>query len=129
MIAHVSLYVKDYKKAKKLYAAALGPLGYKLNMDMPQWKAAGFMEGGHTSFWIVEKKRTLPGHIALIGKSKAAVQNFYKQALKNGAKDNGGPGFRTDYGPNYYAAFVLDQSGNNIEACYFGARAPKTKKK
>src|SRR4051812_3598346 len=108
MIAHVSLYVKDYKKAKKLYAAALKPLGYKLKMDMAAWKAAGFMEGGHTSFWIVEKKRTLPGHIALLGRSTQAVDAFYKEARKNGGKDNGGPGFRTDYGPNYYAAFILD---------------------
>jgi catechol 2,3-dioxygenase-like lactoylglutathione lyase family enzyme len=129
MIAHVTLPVKNYKKAKKLYTAALKPLGYKLKMDFPQWKAAGYMEGGHTSFWIGEKKKMVPGHIALLGKSKQAIQKFHKEALKNGAKDNGGPGFRPDYGPTYYAAFVLDQDGNNVEACYFGAHAPSAKKK
>ena len=127
MIAHVTLPVKNYKNAKKLYTAALKPLGYKLKMDMAEWKACGYMEGGHTSFWIVEKKRTLPGHVALIGRSKQAVQKFHKEALKNGAKDNGAPGFRVEYGPTYYAAFVTDHDGNNIEACYFGAHAPKQK--
>jgi len=104
-------------------------LGYKLKMDAPQWKAAGFMEGGHTSFWIVEKKSMTPGHVALLGKSKQAVNKFYDAACKTGGKDNGGPGFRTDYGPNYYAAFIKDADGNNIEACYFGEKAPKPQKK
>ena len=127
MIAHVSVPVKSYKKAKPLYTAILAAVGYKLHMDMPKWGAAGFKEGGHTSFWVVEKKKMVPGHVAVIGKSKAAVQKFYNEALKHGAKDNGAPGFRPDYGSTYYAAFILDHDGNNIEACYFGEKAPKKK--
>lgn len=125
MIAHTGIATRDYKKAKKFYSAALKPLGYKLSMDFPKFKAAGFKEGGQTSFWIAQPKRFAPIHIAFIGKSKKAVQAFHKVALKAGGKDNGGPGFRTQYSPDYYAAFVLDADGNNIEACYFGARAPK----
>ena len=126
MIAHVTLPIRSYVKAKKFYKAVLKPLGYKLTMDYPKWKAAGFKQGGHTSFWIAEKKFA-PTHVAFIGKSKRAVNDFYNIAMKAGAKDHGKPGFRPDYGPTYYAAFVLDKDGNNIEACFFGARAPKKK--
>ena len=124
MIEHVSIPVSDYRAAVKFYAAALKPLGYKLKYE---WKpdAAGFMEGGHTSFVVAVRKRPQATHIAFRAKSKKAVQDFYKAALKAGATDNGAPGFRTDYGPNYYAAFVYDTDGNNAEACYFGACAPR----
>lgn len=125
MIAHTSIATRDYKKAKKFYTAALKPLGYKLSADYPKFKAAGFKEGGQTSFWIAQPNKFAPMHIAFLAKNKKAVQAFYTDALKAGATDNGGPGFRTDYSPDYYAAFVLDQDGNNIEACYFGERAPK----
>lgn len=125
MIAHTGIATRDYKKAKKFYVAALKPLGYKISMDFPKFKAAGFKEGGNTSFWISESKKFAPMHIAFLGKSKKAVQAFYTAALKAGARDNGAPGFRTQYSPDYYAAFVLDQDGNNVEACYFGARSPK----
>jgi catechol 2,3-dioxygenase-like lactoylglutathione lyase family enzyme len=125
MIAHTSILTRNYTKAKKLYSAALAPLGYKLTTDYPKFKAAGFKQGGQTDFWIAQPKRFAPMHIAFIAKSKKAVQDFYTAALKAGAKDNGAPGFRTAYGPTYYAAFVHDADGNNIEACYFGARAPK----
>ncbi|MDO8561612.1 MAG: VOC family protein [bacterium] len=124
MIAHVTVPVKDYAKAKALYAAMLTPVGYKLTADHPDWKAGGFMEGGHTSFWIAEKKEMEPTHVAVLAESKEAVQEFYAKAIETGAKDNGGPGFRTEYSPEYYAAFVLDDDGNNIEACYFGEKAP-----
>ena len=123
MIEHVGIHVSNYKKAKKFYIAALKPLGYKNNME--HGEAAGFMEGGHTSFWIAKKAKVVPMHVAFAAKSKKEVQKFHAAALKAGAKDNGGPGFRTDYGPTYYASFVLDADKNNIEACYFGARAPK----
>jgi len=106
----------------------LKPLGYKMNMDFPQWKAAGYMEGGHTSFWVGQPKKFAPGHVAFLAKNKAAVALFHRAAMRAGGKDNGAPGFRPDYGPTYYAAFVHDLDGNNIEACYFGERAPSAKK-
>ncbi len=130
MIAHTGLMVKNYKKAKAFYQKALAPLGYKQNMEYGE--AAGFMEGGQTSFWIVAKKRLLPGHVAFEAKNKKAVDAFYRAAMKSGAKDNGKPGYRPDYWPGYYAAFVLDADGSNVEAVWFDyskvKKAPKKKK-
>jgi predicted lactoylglutathione lyase len=127
MIEHVSVPISDYKKSVKFYTMALKPLGYTLERKYPP-EAAGFCEGDSTSFWIVlRKSKVQPIHVALRSKSKKAVEAFHAKALKAGAKDNGKPGFRTDYGNNYYAAFVLDLDGNNIEACHFGAKAPKKK--
>ena len=128
MIEHVSVPVSNYKKAKVFYDKAMKPLGYRLYRDYPKYNAGGYLEGGSTSLWIVQRKgKIMPMHIAFRGKSKKAVQLFHKEALKSGGKDNGTPGFRVDYGPDYYAAFVYDFDGNNIEACYFGAKAPKAK--
>ena len=119
MIAHASILVSDYNAAKEFYRKALKPVGYELTMDHPEWKAGGYMEGGQTSFWISEKERIAPGHVAFEAKNKEAVDAFYKEALAAGAKDNGAPGYRTDYWVGYYAAFVLDTDGNNIEAVWF----------
>ena len=127
MIEHISVPVSDYKKATAFYSAAIKPLGYTLWRKYPPM-AAGYCEGESTSLWLVVKKgKVQPMHVALRGTSKKAVDAFHAKALKAGGRDNGGPGFRTDYGDNYYAAFVLDPDGNNIEACYFGAKAPKVK--
>jgi len=82
-----------------------------------------------TDFWVNQPSKFSRSHIAFSAMSKKAVQNFYHAALKAGGKDNGAPGFRTNYSRNYYAAFVHDPDGNNIEALYLGAKAPKTKKK
>jgi catechol 2,3-dioxygenase-like lactoylglutathione lyase family enzyme len=119
MIAHITLAVSDYKKAKEFYKKVLAPLGYKLNMDHPEWKASGFMEGGHTSFWISEKDKVVSSHVAFEAKNKEAVDAFHKEALAAGAKDNGAPGYRKEYWPGYYAAFVYDADGNNIEAVWY----------
>jgi catechol 2,3-dioxygenase-like lactoylglutathione lyase family enzyme len=118
MIEHVSLPVTDLDEAKEFYQVTLAPLGYKLNMDFSP-EAAGFVEGGHTSFWIAHKETVVPTHIAFRAKDKDEVHAFYDAALKAGAIDNGAPGPRPDYGPDYYAAFIIDPDGNNIEAvCY-----------
>lgn len=118
MLEHVSIPVRDYEKAKAFYLATLKPLGYKLNMEFPP-DAAGFMESGHTSLWISRKeKENDPVHVAFLAKSEREVQEFYKEALKVGGKSNGAPGVR-DYSPGYYAAFVCDLDGNNIEAVFY----------
>lgn len=129
MIEHVSVPVSNYNRSAKFYEAALKSLGYKPYRRYPP-DAGGFLEGESTSFWIVRKgKKVQPMHVALRGKSKKAVEDFYKNGLNAGGKDNGAPGFRLDYGDDYYAAFLLDPDGNNIEACYFGAKAPKQRRK
>lgn len=125
MIAHTGVSVKDYKKAKEFYKKTLAALGYKIQYDYSKYKAAGFMQGGQTDFWISESKKMAPMHVAFRAKSKKQVQDFYAAALKAGAKDNGAPGYRKDYSPGYYAAFVYDSAKNNIEAVWYD---PKPKK-
>ena len=115
MLEHISVPVNNFERAKKFYIAALAPLGYKLTADYSP-EAAGFKEGGHTSFWISKKKKVVPTHVAFRAKSRKAVQDFHKAALKNGGKDNGRAGRRKGYG---YAAFAFDPDGNNIEAVLF----------
>lgn len=118
MIAHTSLPVSDYQKAKEFYIKALAPLGYVNNMEYGE--AAGFMEGGHTSFWIgTNPKGVIPLHVAFEAKNKEQVDEFYKVALESGATDNGAPGYRTEYWPGYYAAFVHDADGHNVEVVWY----------
>lgn len=116
MIEHVSIPVSSVEKARAFYAQALKPLGYHEEYN---WGSAiGFMEGGHTSFVIQEEVTVIPTHIAFRAKRKEAVEQFHQSALEAGGRDNGAPGYR-DYSPDYYAAFILDPDGNNIEAvCY-----------
>ncbi len=113
MIAHTSLPVTDYRRSKAFYIKALEPLGYQNNMEYGE--AAGFNDGKNTDFWISKESRVTPIHVAFEAKSSAQVEAFHKSALAAGGKDNGGPGYR-DYWPGYYAAFVHDPDGNNIEA-------------
>ncbi len=116
MIAHTSLAVSDYKKSKAFYIKALEPLGYSQNMEFGE--AAGFNDGKNTDFWIARQRTVVPMHLAFEAKNRSEVAAFYKAALAAGAKDNGGPGYR-DYWPGYYAAFVYDPDGNNIEAVWY----------
>lgn len=119
MIAHAALSVSDYNTAKEFFKKALAPLGYTFTQDHPEWKAGGYEEGGHTSFWIGQRPESVGGHIAFETKNKEEVDNFYKEALAAGAKDNGAPGYRTEYWAGYYAAFVHDKDGNNVEAVWY----------
>ena len=118
MIAHATLGVGDYAKAKEFYITVLKTLGYTNNMEYGE--AAGFNDGKNTDFWIVtNEKGVIPSHVAFGAKNSAEVEAFYKAALKAGGKDNGAPGYRKEYWPGYYAAFVHDTDGNNIEAVWF----------
>lgn len=127
MIAHTGLPVSDYKKAKEFYIKALAPLGYTNNMGYGE--AAGFIEGGHTSFWIgTNPKGVVPLHVAFEAKNKEQVDEFYKVALAAGAKDNGAPGYRTEYWSGYYAAFVYDADGHNIEVVWYDYSKVEEKK-
>ena len=118
MIAHTSLPISNYKKAKEFYTTVLATLGYKQNMEYAE--AAGFNDGKNTDFWIgVHEEGVIPLHIAFQAKNKEEVEAFYKAALVAGAKDNGGPGYRKDYWPGYYAAFVHDADGHNVEAVFY----------
>ena len=117
MIAHTSLAVSNYRSSKAFYEKALAPLGYKNNMEFGD--AAGFNDGKNTDFWIGESETVSPTHLAFEAKNKDEVHAFYDAALKAGGKDNGKPGYRKDYWPGYYAAFVHDPDGHNIEAVWY----------
>lgn len=121
MIDHIGFPVSDFARAKTFYAAALAPLGYSLIMEVDQTengqKAAGFGAQGKPDFWIGgEGRLSHPLHIAIATAERAAVDAFYDAALAAGGRDNGAPGLRPHYHPNYYGAFVLDPDGHNIEA-------------
>jgi catechol 2,3-dioxygenase-like lactoylglutathione lyase family enzyme len=124
MIAHTGVPVKNYEKSKAFYVKALAPLGYENNMEFGE--AGGFNDGKNTDFWISTSETVGKSHIAFEAKSKAEVEAFYQAALAAGGKDNGGPGYRPDYWPGYYAAFVYDLDGHNVEAVWYDySKAPK----
>ena len=121
MIDLVGVPVSDFARAKAFYQKALAPLGYtvikEVQQDANDSPAAGFGVGGKPDFWIGgEGKLDKPVHIAIAAKDRAAVDAFYQAAIAAGARDNGAPGVRAHYHPNYYGAFVLDPDGHNIEA-------------
>lgn len=121
MLDHAGFPVSDYARSKAFYLQALAPLGYVLIMEVQQDEndspAAGFGVGGKPDFWIGgEGGLQRPIHIAIAAQNRAAVDAFHRAALAAGGKDNGAPGLRPHYHPNYYAAFVLDPDGHNIEA-------------
>ncbi|MFZ1046347.1 MAG: VOC family protein [Pseudolabrys sp.] len=121
MIDHIGFSVLDYARSKTFYESALGPLGYTLVMEVTAEEtgqpAAGFGSGGKPDFWIgAEGKLEKPVHVAIVANARPAVDAFYRAALAVGGKDNGAPGLRAHYHPSYYAAFVLDPDGHNIEA-------------
>lgn len=116
MIAHTTLIVSDYRRAKVFYTQALAPLGYR---NMESGESAGFNDGKNTDFWITQGTTITPLHLAFEAKSRTEVEAFYDAALVAGGTDNGKPGYRTDYWPGYYAAFVCDPDGHNIEAVWY----------
>jgi catechol 2,3-dioxygenase-like lactoylglutathione lyase family enzyme len=118
MIDHVGIRVSDYERSKAFYVAALAPLGYALVMEVTEvGPYAGFGEGGKPDFWIGKGERPATNvHVALQARDRATVRAFHEAALAAGGTDNGAPGLRPEYHPDYYGAFVLDPDGNNIEA-------------
>ena len=125
MINHVSIGVRDVARAKRFYDAALGALGYKcLSAD-----AASLGYGREAvALWVGKAERPVPAddqsylHFCFDAPNRKAVDAFHAAALKAGGRDNGQPGLRTDYGPDYYAAFAVDPDGYRIEA-YCGTKA------
>jgi len=130
MLDHINVRVADYERSKKFYEAALAPLGYTLAMEGDS--GAGFGRGFIPNFWIKQgvavgsvaaaEPTSAAGcggpavHVAFASDDRSTVDAFYRAALAAGARDNGAPGLRPNYHPNYYGAFVLDPDGYNIEA-------------
>jgi catechol 2,3-dioxygenase-like lactoylglutathione lyase family enzyme len=128
MLDHITFAVADVARAKAFYDAALAPLDVSVQMEVSAEQSGsvaymGYGEPHKTYFWISGGKPALTGrlHVAFAAKDRATVDAFYRAAIAAGGRDNGPPGLRPEYHPNYYGAFVLDPDGHNIEAvCHAG---------
>lgn len=120
MIDHVTLAVSNYTKAKAFYQQILSPLAYQLVTEAEGFAGFGQTDQEIADFWLYQSDQVSQRlHLAFLANSQQQVREFYQTALATGAKDNGPPGKRLHYHPSYYAAFVLDLDGHNIEAvCY-----------
>jgi catechol 2,3-dioxygenase-like lactoylglutathione lyase family enzyme len=124
ILDHFTLSVTDYARSRAFYEQALAPLGIVRIVEFGQ--ACGFGADGKPEFWIgvgpssfqtaAQVLVITPMHVAFAAKNRAAVDAFHRAALAAGAKEFGAPGIREHYHPNYYAAFVLDPDGHDIEA-------------
>lgn len=131
MLDHMTFRVTDIARTKSFYSAALAPLGYTVCFEgKHDSNILGFAfpdpaepDGKKVDTWFIDGPSPYSGppattgcHLAWRAASRAQVDAFYKAALAAGGKDNGPPGLRPHYHPNYYGAFVIDPEGNNIEA-------------
>jgi catechol 2,3-dioxygenase-like lactoylglutathione lyase family enzyme len=131
MIDHLGIDVADYAASRAFYERVLATLGYGMVMEVTRaqsggYEGCGFGPPGRPHFWVGTGRGT-PGsgsHIAFSAQSRAQVDAFHAAALAAGARDNGAPGLRPHYHPNYYGAFAIDLDGHNIEAvCHLPAEA------
>lgn len=123
MLDHVGFAVADAERSRLFYEAALAPLGLKLVMTATPDQtesggtAHGFGTEGNPFFWVGDSEKVGEGtHVAFTAETREQVDAFHEAALAAGGTNHGAPGLRPHYGPNYYAAFVLDPDGLNIEA-------------
>lgn len=116
MYDHIGLKVRDLDASVRFYTAALAPLGGVLCSR--DGTGAGFGPPDAPALWLyLDKTAKTPGaHIAFRAPDHAAIKQFHTEGLKAGGRDNGGAGPRADYSPTYYAAFLIDPDGNNVEA-------------
>ncbi|QIB34831.1 VOC family protein [Ancylobacter pratisalsi] len=123
MLDHIGFPVADFARSRAFYVAALAPLGIGVAMEVSAEETgadahAGFGSQGKPEFWINSGGALTGGrvHVCFAAPDRASVDAFYAAAMKAGGRDNGPPGLRLHYHPNYYGAFVLDPDGHNIEA-------------
>jgi catechol 2,3-dioxygenase-like lactoylglutathione lyase family enzyme len=120
-LAHVAVNVTDFEAAKRFYLAALEPLGYRVVYEEPGLLAY-LADAQGLDLGIGRRDPVGGAHVAFECDGRATVDAFYTAAMAAGGRDNGPPGLRPQYDANYYAAYVLDPDGNNIEGvCH---RAP-----
>jgi catechol 2,3-dioxygenase-like lactoylglutathione lyase family enzyme len=119
---HIGFNVSNFAFAKDFFIKALAPLGVGVTMEGEGWAMVG--RKGEGNLWF-GSFGGIPGpiHVAFAAKSREEVRQFYRAALAAGGKDNGAPGLRTHYHPNYYGAFVIGPDGHNIEAVCHSAEA------
>jgi catechol 2,3-dioxygenase-like lactoylglutathione lyase family enzyme len=115
IIDHIGIAVSDYQRSKAFFRDALAPLGIELVIEVEGW--AGMGKGDKAELWFGEHTAAHPPmHIAFVADNREQVRAFYRAALAAGGQDNGAPGVREIYHPNYYGAFVIAPDGHNIEA-------------
>jgi catechol 2,3-dioxygenase-like lactoylglutathione lyase family enzyme len=114
MIDHTAVNVTDLEASKQFYTGALKPLGYSLVFELGDF--LGYADGEMPNFGVVRRDPAGGGHVAFRCDDRATVQSFFEAATRAGGRDNGPPGVREHYHESYYAAFVHDLDGNNIEA-------------
>ena len=121
MIAHISIGVRDIDRSKRFYDTVLEPLGYKCLRAARTLLGYGYGRDS-IAFWIVSAERPVHAdeksglHFCFKAPNAGAVDAFHATALRSGAHDNGAPGLRPGYSPDYYAAFIIDPDGYRIEA-------------
>ena len=115
MYDHVGVRVRDLAASRRFYTAVLGALGHRENSAGDDYAGYG---AGPTTFWLhLSTGAPAKGaHLCFAAADPAAVQRFHAAGLETGGTDTGAPGPRADYGPKYYAAFLIDPDGNNVEA-------------
>jgi catechol 2,3-dioxygenase-like lactoylglutathione lyase family enzyme len=114
MLDHAAVNVTDLEAAKSFYSRALEPLGYSLMFEVGEF--LGFGDAGSPNFGVVRRDPVGGGHVAFRCEDRAGVDAFFAAATAAGGSDNGPPGLRPHYHESYYAAYVRDADGNNIEA-------------
>ena len=117
MYNHIGLKAKDLDASVRFYTAALKPLGHVLAFADESTAAFG-PEGGGPALWLAGDAQLAHSlvHVAFNASTRTAVDAFHREGLKARGRDNGAPGVREDYAPNYYAAYLFDPDGNNLEA-------------
>ena len=115
MIDHIGIPTADIGAARRFFQTALAPLGIRLLKEDKDGQVLHFGTV-HPVFSLSAEAGAKPIHIAFPAPDRAAVRAFHRAALASGARDNGAPGLRPRYHPDYYGAFVIDPDGNNIEA-------------
>src|SRR3954454_22113558 len=121
VIDHIGVGVRNFEQSVDFYTRALAPLGFErvAYVDTDN-RSAGFGVKGRDDFWIHEGRPVGRAHIAFDAETREAVDAFHEAAVAAGARDNGAPGLRPEYSDTYYAAYVVDPNGNNIEAVFHG---------
>jgi len=116
MFDHIGLKVRDIKASVRFYQAALAPLGFVVCSQDDA--SAGIGPKDAPALWLYQdaKARPIGAHVAFRAKDRVAVDRFHVAGREAGGKDNGPAGVRADYAPTYYAAFLIDPDGNNVEA-------------
>ena len=120
LIDHLALRVRDLRRSRTFYEQALEPFGVRV---VESSQGPGFAIEGGGDFWIGEgEPPAAPVHVAFSAADRATVDKFHRAAVEAGGRDNGAPGLRPYYHAGYYAAFVIDPDGNNVEAVFHGDR-------